>query len=255
MPSSKAKSSKSKAKPASASVAATVSKPIMFGGDISVGALLAEMLGTFALTAAVLVANGSPLIAGMVVLVMVVAFGKISGGHFNPAVSLGLFFTRKLSAWRTAGYIVAQILGAVLALMIVTKFITTGTPMFDQTTGATMTQAYAVKVPAGEWEQFFAEALGALIFGFGIGAIAYAKKEGLEAGFAAGVSLFIGLVVATLGSAAVLNPAVALGVSAYNNNGWTWIAYALGPIVGMTVGIWLFKLMQWDAAERRSVKA
>ena len=223
----------------------------LFGGDLSAGPLLAEFLGTAALTAVILVGSGSPLIAAMAVIVLVVIFAKVSGGHFNPAVTIGLLLARHIPVWRAAGFIVAQTLGAILALTIVNKFITTGTPVIDQSTGEAMTHAFAVRLPDGHWEQFFAEALGSLIFGLGIGSIAFGKKEGIDAGIAAGLALFAGLVVATLGSAAVLNPAVALGVSAYTSDGWTWLAYIGGPIVGMTAGIWLFKLMQWDVTDRK----
>ncbi len=259
MPKTKAKKTvaaekKPVAKPAvvAAPVKTTIPTSKMFGGHMSAGPLLAEFVGTLMLTAVVLVGSGSPLIAAMAVIVLVVMFVRVSGGHFNPAVTIGLLLAKQIPAWKAAGFVVMQVLGALLALAIVNKFITTGTPVMDPSTGEAMTHAFAVRLPDGHWEQFFAEMFGALLFGLGIGSIAFGKKQGVDAGIAAGLALFAGLVVATLGSAAVLNPAVALSVSAYTSDGWTWLAYAVGPIVGMTIGIWLFKLMQWDTTERKA---
>ena len=52
---------------------------------------------------------------GLALAVMVSALGAVSGGHFNPAVSLGFLLPRRQSAATTLGYWTAQILGAVVA--------------------------------------------------------------------------------------------------------------------------------------------
>ena len=68
-----------------------------------------------------------------------------------------------------------------------------------------------------------------------------------DAAFTIGGSLLVGIVISTLGSAGVVNPAVALGVSAYTSaNWWTTGVYAIAPVVGGVAGAWLYKLMQWD---------
>jgi MIP family channel proteins len=91
--------------------------------------LVAEFLGTFTVvwisTGAIcadqyLTATGKPglgvlgiaLAYGMAVGVMVTAFGPVSGGHFNPAVTIGLWVTRRLGSIDTLLYWAAQLLGA-----------------------------------------------------------------------------------------------------------------------------------------------
>src|SRR4249920_1023714 len=89
--------------------------------------LFAEFLGTFWLVlggcgSAVLAAAfpavgigllGVSLAFGLTVLTMVYAVGPISGGHFNPAVSIGLWVGGRFPASELPGYIIAQLLGAI----------------------------------------------------------------------------------------------------------------------------------------------
>jgi aquaporin Z len=91
--------------------------------------LAAEFVGTFWLTlggcgSAVLAAAfpgvgigllGVSLAFGLTVLTGAYALGPISGGHFNPAVSIGLVVGKRFSASELPGYIIAQVLGAVVA--------------------------------------------------------------------------------------------------------------------------------------------
>ena len=56
---------------------------------------------------------------GLVIAVMVSAVGHISGGHFNPAVTLGFFVTRRLATSLTVAYLVAQFGAAVLAALLI----------------------------------------------------------------------------------------------------------------------------------------
>ncbi|HLT67052.1 MAG TPA: aquaporin, partial [Microbacterium sp.] len=113
-------------------------------------ALVAEFLGTFLLVlggvGAALFAsdfgtggNGSSLGIGFVgvalafgltVVAGAYAFGPISGGHFNPAVTLGLVAGRRFPAADAVGYVVAQVVGAVIAAAVL-AVIATGVDGFD----------------------------------------------------------------------------------------------------------------------------
>lgn len=90
--------------------------------------LLAEAIGTFWLVlggcgAAVLAGKhigfgGVALAFGLTVLTMAYAFGRVSGAHFNPAVTLGLAAAGRFPAARVVPYIIAQCVGAVLAACV-----------------------------------------------------------------------------------------------------------------------------------------
>jgi aquaporin Z len=91
---------------------------------------LAELLGTFVLvfagTTAIVGADRSgipPLIVapfafGLALLAGLYAFAEVSGGHFNPAVSIGLFLDRRVDASDLVGYLVMQFVGATLASLV-----------------------------------------------------------------------------------------------------------------------------------------
>lgn len=110
---------------------------------------LAEALGTFTLvgigsfaivSAGAFPAEGAGLVSialgfGLALLAGLYAFGEISGGHFNPAVSLGIFLDRRLSMDDLIGYWVSQFLGAIAASIVVLI------AYDDETVAATTTQA------------------------------------------------------------------------------------------------------------------
>jgi len=85
--------------------------------------LIVELIGTFflVLTVVVAVANGgamAPVAIGASLMVMIYAGGHISGGHFNPAVSLGALIRGALSMADFVPYVIAQLIGAALAAVV-----------------------------------------------------------------------------------------------------------------------------------------
>lgn len=120
----------------------------------------AEFLGTFWLTlggcgSAVLAAafpqlgigfTGVSLAFGLTVLTGAYAFGPISGGHFNPAVSVGLALGGRFRAAELPGYVIAQVLGAVVAAGVL-YLIATGKP--GASVGGFATNGYGPHSPGG----------------------------------------------------------------------------------------------------------
>lgn len=99
---------------------------------MNVKALIAEFIGTFALIfvgVGAIASNyiiggqsglvGIALAHGLTIAVMVSATAAISGGHFNPAVTIGLFVAQKIDAINTFGYVIAQCLGAIFAAFLI----------------------------------------------------------------------------------------------------------------------------------------
>jgi aquaporin Z len=87
-------------------------------------AYLVEFLGTF-LFLSVVVATGQPILIALALLVVILLGGAISGGHFNPAISLMFWAKGALTGVDLAGYVVAQALGGLGALTVY-KGLTTG---------------------------------------------------------------------------------------------------------------------------------
>lgn len=77
---------------------------------------LMEFIGTFFLTMAISFA-GNPIAIGLMLIAMIYVGGHVSGGHFNPAISMACFFAKKISLKEKIAYSVSQSLGACLALL------------------------------------------------------------------------------------------------------------------------------------------
>lgn len=128
----------------------------------SIQKLAAELIGTFWLVfggtgAAVLAAKfpdvgiglvGVSLAFGLTVLTMAYAVGPISGGHFNPAVTLGLVAGGRFPAKEAPGYILAQVVGAVLASGALLAVVS-GRPGFVLEAGALASNGFGAHSPGG----------------------------------------------------------------------------------------------------------
>lgn len=222
-----------------------------FSRDLTLGALFAELIGSFSLVALLLSTNGNAIIAGITVLVFTIIFGKLSGAHINPIVSIALMATRQVSVVRGIAYIVVQLIGAMLALVVISQFVANAPAVPNPYTGEmTPAQIFKVEALVGDWRPFFAEFLGAIVFGLGVAAVTFQRREGLEAGYVVGGALLLGLLLATQGSSAILNPAAALSLDAYqmkDGNMWPIAVYAIAPALGAVAGAWLYRVLQWDS--------
>ena len=189
-------------------------------------AYAAELLGTAALTGAVLAALGgelpiaTPVAAGLTLTLFVYTIGAVSGSHINPAVTIGLLSIKKISTHDALFYIIAQVLGACIAL---TAFMAMGLSI--------------VNVGAGDSSGIlFGEALGAFFLLFGICSVVYGKVSDVASGLVIGGSLLLGIVMAASFSNGVLNPAVAIGIGSVS------LTYIVAPIIGAIVAA---QFSQW----------
>src|ERR1700731_3172665 len=117
---------------------------------------IAEFIGTFFLVLTIgcsVIGNGAgplaPLAIGSALMVMVFVGGHVSGGHFNPAVTLGVWLRGKCETKDVAPYMIFQVMGAVLAALVV-KFLKGG---------AAVAPLQPATVPAFLAEFFFTFAL------------------------------------------------------------------------------------------------
>ena len=243
-------------KPAAAS--ASAGSRISLRGELSLGALVAELLGSAVLAFGALTTANNPILAALAVLIAVLMFAEVSGAYINPVVVVSAWALKQLSWVKAVGYIVVQVLGAMLAYVIVAKFMkdnsvfTLFSPA-DQVQSAAQSYGGAQNIPEGalripgEWKPIFGEFVGAVVFSFGIASALLGKKVGFERAFTIGGALLLGLIAALAGSYGVLNPAVATSLSAFAQGGWWSIgAYAIAPLVGAAAGALLYKLLKQD---------
>src|SRR5690349_8704166 len=88
-----------------------------------VAALIAEFVGTFIFAATVIAGQGQPILVFFALVGVVLAVGTLSRAYVNPALTIAAWVTRRMSALRALAYIVAQVLGAMLALVVLNAYV------------------------------------------------------------------------------------------------------------------------------------
>jgi glycerol uptake facilitator-like aquaporin len=77
-----------------------------------------ELVGTLIFLYVILASGGDAISIGIALAAVILFGGKLSGGHFNPAVSIMMYLNNKLGAGKLVVYIVAQVLGGAVALWL-----------------------------------------------------------------------------------------------------------------------------------------
>ena len=199
---------------------------------------VAEFIGTFFLVLTIgctVIGHGAgplaPLAIGSALMVMIFAGGHISGAHFNPAVTLGVWLRGKCEAKDVAPYMIFQIIGATLAAFAV-KFLK----------GATaVTPLQPPTVPALLAEFLFTFALVYVVLN-----TATAKDTSGNSfyGLAIGFTVMVGAFSVGNISGGAFNPAVAVGISIMGLSSWAniWI-YLVADFTGGLAAAGIFKAL------------
>ena len=201
--------------------------------------LIVEFIGTlfFVLTIGLNVLNPgenasglAPLAIGSVLMVMVYSGGHISGGHFNPAVTLGVMIRGKIRPTEVPGYMVAQVLGSVAASFVAVYF-------KGEAGGGGADTFDAGRV-------ILAELLFTFLLVFTVLNVATAKGTAGNSfyGLAIGFAVLVGAFSAGDISGAAFNPAIAVGACVMKLSAWTTLwAYLAAQFLAGTCAGYLFK--------------
>jgi MIP family channel proteins len=203
----------------------------------------AEFLGTFALVffgAGAICADrylqssggigllGIALAHGLAIAIMVSALGHISGGHFNPAVSIGFWVTKRIGTMEAFLYWAAQILGGMAAAFLLKavipeetwRAVALGTPELVRDfsrLSAMLLEAFA---------SFF------LVLVFFATLVDDRGTFRSIAGFGIGLTITLGILVIGPFTGAAMNPARAFGPALASNHWTNWGVYWIGPLAG-----------------------
>ncbi|HPC35029.1 MAG TPA: aquaporin Z [Candidatus Marinimicrobia bacterium] len=188
---------------------------------------------------------GVSLAFGLTVLTMAFAIGHISGCHLNPAVSIGLWAGGRFSAKSLLPYIVAQVLGGIVAGGVL-FLIASGRPGFDLAAGFA-SNGYGLHSP-GEYSllaAFITEVVMTMMFLLVIlGATDKRAPQGL-APIAIGLCLTLIHLVSIPVTNTSVNPARSTGVAVYVG-GWAisqlWLFW-VAPIIGAVLGALIYRLI------------
>jgi aquaporin Z len=208
----------------------------------------AEALGTFwlvlggcgtAVLAGADVHNlGIALAFGLTVLTGAYAFGHISGGHFNPAVTIGLAAAKRFSWNDVLGYIVAQVVGGTIAATVL-YVIASGQSGFDAHATGFASNGYGDHSPGG-YSLLAALITEIVLTAFFLYVILGASAKRAAVGFS-GLSIGLALTLIHLISIPIdntsVNPARSLGVAWFAGGdalGQVWL-FIVAPIIGAVI--------------------
>ncbi|MFV1477313.1 aquaporin Z [Serratia marcescens] len=225
--------------------------------------LFAEFFGTFWLVfggcgSAVLAAAfpqlgigflGVALAFGLTVVTMAYAVGHISGGHFNPAVTVGLFAGGRFAAKDVIPYVIAQVIGGIAAAAVL-YLIASGKAGFDATAGGFASNGYGEHSPGGYSLQA-AIVIELVLTAFFLIVIHGVIDKRAPAGFA---PLAIGLTLTLIHLISIpvtntsVNPARSTGVAIFQGT-WAlqqlWVFW-LVPLVGGIIGGLIYRCLLED---------
>jgi MIP family channel proteins len=218
-------------------------------------AYLAELIGTFLLVFFVVsvvvlfVATGGQaqfgsdfavvgLVHAFVLFGIVVMFGVVSGGHFNPAVTLGALAIKRINPVDAAIYLLAQLSGGVLGALLAKGL------LLDEGRATNYAAAQVSGLLGGNFQGAIVEALGTFVLVLVILAAVYSKKSFKEwAPLVIGTTLGFLVMVGGPLTGGSFNPARWFGPALVANEwGDVW-PYVVGPIVGSLLAAGVFRFV------------
>jgi aquaporin Z len=206
---------------------------------------LAELVGTFILvvvgsmTIVAATMTQAPILVvvpfgfGLGLLAAIQTAGYVSGGHFNPAVTLAALLDRRIDAMNALGYVVAQVIGAIAASGVVLLFA-------DQAA----VQGTASSFPAGRMGQALGvEILLTAIFVLVI--LTVTKRAPNHAGFAIPLTLMVLHFAGIPFSGSSVNPARSLAPALVGGSiDGTIFVWIVGPLVGAALGWGIYRALE-----------
>lgn len=204
---------------------------------------LAELLGTFGfvfigagsvavnnLTGGSLGLTGIALAHGLALLAFIYTFSHVSGAHFNPAITVAFWLTKKIEGSVAVGYVISQLAGAVLAGVFIEGLLQ----------GAAQTIPQPVKVdvlPAILIEALLVFLLVLVVLGTTVDRRSHTSQAGIAIGVAFTILVLIGFNL----TGAALNPARAFGPAFITNTWSNHLIYWVGPILGALIAALVYE--------------
>src|SRR6202049_761498 len=205
--------------------------------------LFAEFLGTFAVvffSVGAVCADrylqssggigilGISLASGLAMAIMVSALGHISGGHFNPAITIGFWVTKRIGTLEAFLYWAAQILGGIAAAFLlraiipeeIWRAVALGTPELVRDVS---------RLPAMVLEAVASFFLVLVFFATSVDERGTFRSI---AGFGIGLTVTLGILVIAPFTGAAMNPARAFGPALASTHWTNWGVYWIGPLAG-----------------------
>ncbi len=206
-----------------------------------IGVFFLVFAGVMAIKGVVAFASGAGIVGialahGLALGCAIAAGGHISGGHYNPAVTVSLASVGKLSWNHVPGYIIAQLVGAFVAVLVATQ-VSGGAGGLGECqvgSGFTTTQALLAEIVLTFFLVYVVSAVG---------------TDSTAAGtyvtpFAIGLTVTFDILAGGPVSGAAMNPARWFGPAAYGGDFTNAWVYLVGPLVGGLIGAWAYRFVR-----------
>ena len=165
---------------------------------------------------------------GLAIGIMVSALGHVSGGHFNPAISIGFWVTKRIGTIEVFLYWAAQVLGGIAAAFVLKAFIP------EETWRAVALGTPELVRDFSRLSAMLLEALATFFLVFVVFATAVDERGAFRAiaGFGIGLTITLGILVIGPFTGGALNPARAFGPALASNHWTNQGVYWIGPLAG-----------------------
>lgn len=225
--------------------------------DASIRKYIAELIGTFVLTffgvgAAIFTGDllTCALAFGLTVMVMSVTVGKISGCHLNPAISIAMFADKKLNQKDLIGYIVCQVIGAIIAgallVMIYTQIHDISIADFREYIGAGANSIDTTGLALG----LIVEIVLTFIFVLVVFGSTSKNSGAINGGLYIGLALTMVHIVGINLTGTSVNPARSIGLALWSASDLpdVWV-FIVAPIIGGLLAWFVWAKVLRDPAE------
>ena len=194
---------------------------------------LTEFIGTFFLVLIILV-SGQPLAIGSILMVMIFAGGHISGGHYNPAVTLAVLLRRKITVNEAIPYMIAQVAGGIIAAFLAVWL------------GSLNMEGKTMDLGDKTLMALVAEIVGTFALAYVVLNVATTKGTAGNSFYGLAIGFTVFACATGLGpiSGGAFNPAVAISLTVVKAFAWNniWI-YLVGCFGGATIAAVIFNFI------------
>jgi aquaporin Z len=205
---------------------------------------IVEFIGTFFLVSGAIFYGAIG--ASLALMIMVYAGGHISGGHYNPAVTTAMYIRRKVTTAELPGYYIAQLLGGIIAAVLIYY-------VFERQGQNFVCDGF----PTGALKTALAEIIGTFALAYVVLNVATAKGTAGNSYFGLAIGATVLAMALAFGkfSGGVFNPAVGLGLCIQKSMCWEnlWMFF-VAPLIGGVIAAFVFKLVnEADDEEPESI--
>lgn len=167
----------------------------------------------------------------------------VSGGHLNPAVTIGALVAKKIKPRDAAGYIIVQVIGASIGAVLIYGFFPA------QVAGAVSLGTPAVAGTVTIPQAIFIEGLLTFFLVFAVFGTAIDPRAPKIGGFGIGLTVFLDALIGGPLTGAAMNPARALGPAIASLNFANWYVYWIGPVVGGIIAALVYSRLMMEKSK------